>query len=216
MRLCDTVGRSTIGAMADKQHAANKQTVKKQIVPAIGNFHAVRFYRDAEDLSRIVAGFLAEGFVESQPAIVIATPAHRASIDAQLTALGLDPKALQRHHQLFVLDAQQTLDDFMIDGLPNPTRFRNTLVPIIEQACGGRTDRVVRAYGEMVDVLWKAERTMAATRLETLWNALANTHAFSLLCGYAMGSIYKHAAVDEICSHHSHVITSTGDVAAVN
>ena len=67
----------------------------------------------------------------------------------------------------------------------------------------------------MVDVLWKAGQTVAACRLEALWNALANTHAFSLLCGYAMDNFYKDAAVDEICSHHSHVVSSTGAAAAV-
>jgi len=58
-------------------------------------------------------------------------------------------------------------------------------------------------------------QTVAACRLETLWNTLANTHAFSLLCGYAIGNLYKDAAVDEICSHHSHVV-SRRCVAVVN
>ena len=186
------------------------------MVPASGHFHAVRFYQNAEDLSAIVGAFLAEGFSIEQPAIVIATPKHRQQIERQLEARNLAPEQLQREHRLFVVDAQETLDQFMIDGMPNPTRFRQTIVPVIEKACGGRKDCVVRAYGEMVDVLWKKDQTVAATRLETLWNALANTHAFSLLCGYCMGSFYKNAAVDEICSHHSHVVTNQGDAASIS
>jgi hypothetical protein len=31
-----------------------------------------------------------------------------------------------------------------------------------------------------------------------------------------MGSIYKNAAVEEICSHHSHVMSTSGDAVAVN
>ena len=47
------------------------------------------------------------------------------------------------------------------------------------------------AYGEMVDVLWKAGQDVAAIRLEMLWNKLAAMHDFALLCGYAMGNFYK-------------------------
>jgi DcmR-like sensory protein len=61
----------------------------------------------------------------------------------------------------------------------------------------------VRACGEMVDVLWKRNQTAAATRVEMLWNELAQSHDFSLLCGYSMGNFYKDAAQDDICRHHT-------------
>jgi hypothetical protein len=44
-----------------------------------------------------------------------------------------------------------------------------------------------------------------AVRLETLWNQLAQSHAFGLLCGYSMGHFYKDAAHQEICRLHTHV-----------
>jgi hypothetical protein len=68
----------------------------------------------------------------------------------------------------------------------------------------------------MVDVLWKGGHTVAATRLEMLWNKLAATHDFSLVCGYSMGNFYKDAAIEEICSHHSHILSGTGEAALVN
>jgi hypothetical protein len=163
-----------------------------------------------------VANFLAEGLTAGQPAIVIATSVHRAGIAAHLAKQSIDSTQLQATGMLTMLDADETLAQFMVDGVPDQSRFRGALVPVIEAACGGRPDVTVRAYGEMVDVLWKAGQTVAACRLEALWNTLANSHAFSLLCGYAMGNVYKDAAVDEICSHHSHVVSSTGDAAVVN
>ena len=188
----------------------------KPMVSGSGHFHAVRFYKDAEGLSRIVADFLAEGFAVGQPAVVIATPKHRESIDMQLADRSLDVGRLQTERKLFLLDADEVLSEFMVDGMPDGDRFHNALSPVIERACGGQKNCVVRAYGEMVDVLWKGGRTVAATKLETLWNMLANTHRFSLLCGYAMGNFYKDAAVDEICSHHSHVVSSRGEATAIN
>jgi MEDS: MEthanogen/methylotroph, DcmR Sensory domain len=175
-----------------------------------GHFHAVRFYKDRDCLSRMVADFIGDGLASGEPAIVIATPEHRALIVRDLRAMALDVEALQQNGDLFLLDAAETLAAFMVDGAPDPALFMETIAPVIEQACRGRKNCVVRAYGEMVDVLWKAGQTVAATRLEMLWNNLAASHAFSLLCGYAMGNFYKGAAVDEICSHHSHVVSDSG------
>jgi hypothetical protein len=188
----------------------------KSKVAATGHFHAVRFYKDAESLCRIVGNFLAEGVASAQPAIVIATPAHRAGITEFLAGKSIDTVALERNGALLILDAEETLSQFMVDGMPDPALFRAAMIPTIEKACGGRKDCVVRAYGEMVDVLWKAGQTVAATRLEMLWNDLARSQSFSLLCGYAMGSFYKDAAVEEVCRQHSHVISETGEAVYVN
>lgn len=185
-------------------------------VSGSGHFHAVRFYKDAAGLSRIVADFLVEGLAIDQPAVVIATPKHREAIRNELAARSLDVIQLQQEAKLYLLDAEQMLALFMVDGMPDAERFQNAMTPVLERACGGWKECTVRAYGEMVDVLWKGGHTVAATKLETLWNMLANTNRFSLLCGYAMGSFYKAAAVDEICSHHTHVVSSAGEAAAVN
>jgi hypothetical protein len=177
-----------------------------------GHFHAVRFYENVDDLSRIVAAFLGEGFTLALPGIVIATPEHGASIEAHLAAMGFDVEQLKAGGQLVVRDAQQMLAEVMVDGMPHPGRFRRALIPIIDAACGDRPACVIRTYGEMVDVLWKSGQTVAAIRLETLWNTLANSKTFSLLCGYSMGSVYKYAAVNEIEELHTHVVSEPGDV----
>jgi hypothetical protein len=62
----------------------------------------------------------------------------------------------------------------------------------------------------MVDVLWQDGEHDAAIRLEVLWNQLAQTEAFSLLCGYAMGHFYKDAHRDEIYGQHSHIVSADG------
>jgi hypothetical protein len=186
--------------------------------PAIGSghFHAVRFYRDADSLCAIVTNFIGEGLARAQPAVVIATPAHRVGIEERLRTLRVDVDGLQRQGDLFLLDAEAMLSTFMVDGMPHAARFTAAIVPVLEQACRGRQECTIYAYGEMVDVLWKAGQTSAATRLEMLWNALAQSHSFSLLCGYSMGNFYKDAAVEDICSHHSHVLSGAGEAVAVN
>jgi len=180
-------------------------------VPAThSQFHAVRFYQDRASLARLAAGFIGEGFIASMPAIVLATPAHADAILAELRSRTFDVERLLATGELIVLDADAMLLRLMVDGTPNSRLFQQVMIPVIEKACNGRRDRVVRLYGEMVDVLWKAGETVAATRLETLWNQLAQTHAFSLLCGYSMGNFYKDAAQEEIRMHHSHVLSDDG------
>lgn len=181
-----------------------------------GHFHAVQFYQDDLSLTRIVAGFLADGFKGDHPALVIATPEHRLLIENDLRARSIDVDALKSAGKLVVLDARETLSAFMADGMPVATRFQQVAGEAIKKACLGRTDCTVRAYGEMVNLLWQDGLTAAAIKLETLWNELANSHDFKLLCGYSMGNFYKDAAIDEIKGQHSHLVEETGQVATIN
>lgn len=178
-----------------------------------GYFHAVRFYEDAQSLARMVATFVAEGFIGAFPAIIIATPEHRDAIIEKLNAMSFDLDHLRRQKDLIVLDARETLASFMVDGMPSSEKFEAAMLPVIDKASRGREDCVIRAYGEMVDVLWKDGCEAAAVRLEMLWNQLANTRKFSLLCGYSMGSFYKDAAFDAICHQHTHVLSTDGTAA---
>lgn len=175
-----------------------------------GHFHAVRFYEDEESLCRIVADFLGDGLVAGQPAVVIATPAHREGIAHALEALSFDVGRLRTNRDLLMLDAGETLSTFMKDGFPDPDAFRRSVGSALEDASAGRPEATVRAYGEMVDCLWKRDAADAAIRLEVLWNDLATTCAFSLLCGYSIGNFYKHGAYEHICGQHTHVVSAMG------
>lgn len=172
-----------------------------------GHFHAVRFYDSVESLARMVAGFLAEGLMAKQPALAIATPDHSRAIEAALVANGWDVAALKANGELTVLDAEETLAAFMVDGMPDAAKFEAIATNALERACQGRTDCTIRAYGEMVDVLWKRNQSVAAIRLEMLWNKLATSRDFSLLCGYAMGNFLKDAEQRmDVCRRHTHLL----------
>lgn len=173
--------------------------------------HAVRFYENRESLAKIVGKFLGEGFVSGLPAIVIATPEHRGAIADVLAAHYFDLARLEAAGDLIMVDATDTLARFMRDRMPDPALFRDAMIPLIEKASRGRTDCVIRAYGEMVDVLWKAGETAAAIRLEMLWNQLAQTHSFALLCGYSMGHFYKDVGQHDIQRQHTHAVSDSGE-----
>jgi hypothetical protein len=189
----------------------------KESAPSLSTpaYHAVRFYENDKSLSQIVAQFLSDGLATGNPGIVIATPVQRAAIMRELVPRSSDVVQLQRSGDLVMLDADDTLSTFMTDGKPDAEGFRNRMCDVINRVCRGRENCTVRIYGQMVDILWKNGKQEAAIRLELLWNQLANTAAFSLMCGYAMGHFYKDARFDEICSHHTHVISADGEAVAV-
>jgi PAS domain S-box-containing protein len=185
-----------------------RQDLVEEPVDAMPHEHSVQFYEDESFLAGVVADFLASGLKVGEPVIVIATLEHRRAFVRRLDGYGIDARAVRRSGQLKLLDAQQTLDHFMRGGSPNAERFRGVIGRVILDAQRGREGRPVRAYGEMVDVLWKSGNVEGAIRLEELWNELARRHRFSLLCAYAMANFYRAGdaeAFHRVCAAHGHV-----------
>jgi hypothetical protein len=176
---------------------------------AAKHYHAVQFYKDEKSLATTVARFLAEGINAGHPAVVIATPSHSASITRKLDGLGLDVQALRRRADIHMMDADDLLSTFMVGELPDPLLFKSNLGNVIEQLCEGRAPCPIRAYGEMVDILWQKGNGDGAIKLEILWNQLASTYEFELLCGYAFGHFYKETSdsrFQSVCDQHTVVL----------
>jgi signal transduction histidine kinase len=174
-----------------------------------GSAHTVQFYESEQFLYGVVGDFLAEGLVAGQPLVVIATEEHREAFAARLRSRGFDIEFLARAGRLTMLDAKETLATFMVNSVPDQPRFLRSVGSLIERVRRENGNATVRAFGEMVDVLWREGNTKGAIQLEKLWNDLATKHVFSLLCAYAMGNFIKSAdtqGFQQVCSEHSHVV----------
>ncbi|MEO5510736.1 MAG: ATP-binding protein [Longimicrobiales bacterium] len=185
--------------------------------------HAVQFYESDDFLCNSVAQFLAEGLAAAEPLILIATDEHTAGIRARLLDHGYDLDRVQSTGQLMHMDARETLALFMREGMPDAQLFASTVGRVVGERLQAHRSRTVRAYGEMVNVLWAEGNAAGAIRLEELWNELGEQHTFSLLCAYAMANFYRvndAEYFDRICSQHSRVIPTerselvTADAAA--
>lgn len=168
----------------------------------------MQFYGTDESLVATVSGFLGQGFVDANPGILIATPAHTLAILEHLKGRFIDVDRAARTGDLVVLDAQKTLALFMDGDMPDAAAFEASVGRLVRDLLKGRSERtLIRAYGEMVDVLWKQGHVDAAIRLEVLWNELALRHGFALLCGYAVGNFYNQTkAFEEVCRQHTYVV----------
>ena len=153
--------------------------------PAVGD-HGVQVYDGVEDLAHCVGRFLQAGFVCDAPAIVIATAEHREAIEGELRARGLDPVALEEGGLLVCRDAAETLTTCMEGELPSPERFEAVVGGLVDEVAAQFPGMTIHAFGEMVDILWARGRAEASIALEELWNRLARTRRFALLCGYQL------------------------------
>ena len=88
--------------------------------------------------------------------------------------------------QITILDAQDVLSRFMVDGTPDEARFKTVIGELIGSITWPRGRfRDVRVYGEMVNLLW-SDNLPAAARLEELWNDVIEEDSISLFCAYCL------------------------------
>jgi MEDS: MEthanogen/methylotroph, DcmR Sensory domain len=171
--------------------------------------HLVQFYgTDDRLLTRNLTFYLGEGLKRGEGALVIARAERNEDLVRHLREAGADPEQALRSKRLLFLDAHQTLARFMVDGQPDQRRFERTL----EAALGkieAHEDSGLRAYGEMVGILWKAGQLSAAILLEQFWNRLLSRSSFRLFCAYPIDVFAKDflpAHVDAILCAHTHLL----------
>ena len=168
--------------------------------------HAATFYGSDDSLVSTIATFIKDGLIADEPALVIATPNHRRAIEARLDAIDVDVATAKRTGDLVMLDAEEMMGTFMVGHAPDPHAFERVFGTIMRQVQRGRARTPIRAYGEIVNVLWQQGAPDATIQVERLWNTLASSFEFSLLCGYAMGNFVKQAeGLEEICRLHTHI-----------
>ncbi len=143
--------------------------------------HVLRYCQDDAALTVSAAGFLADGIASGEPAVVFATPARREAMCECLRERGLDVDYLERESRITLLDARATLATFMVGGLPDAHKFSHSVGAAVERLCSANHGSAVRAFGEMVSLLWQDGNTRAAMRLEELWGELTGAQPLLVL-----------------------------------
>lgn len=172
--------------------------------------HIVQVY-DAEGTSlvRNVGDYLGAGAHCGDSMLVIATPQHWELFSRRLAELGTDTVSCLREGQIGFLDPAETLSEFMVAGQPDWYRFERTIRAAMRQLRIPDDGAALRAYGEMVAILWNARQFAAAVRLEQFWNKLLAQCSFSLYCSYAIdvfSSAFHPDALDALLSAHTHLV----------
>lgn len=168
--------------------------------------HVVQIYENDEVFLDLLYGFVSEGVSAGDCVIVIATKTHLASLDEKLQTGGFDPSDLSQKNLYIPLDAEAALAKFMINDWPDENLFISFVSNLMTRA---KFDgRQVRAFGEMVAILWAKGQVGATVRLEHLWNKFCEKQAFCLFCAYPQSGFTQDASesVMHICGAHSKMI----------
>lgn len=172
--------------------------------------HFVQFYdADPAAWARSVGRYVIEGLDAGESVLVIATREHREAISRQLCVLGCSPDATKYFGRLRFCDAEHTLSKFMEAGEPDWDRFQRSVGCEIQRARGSSANGHVRAYGEMVGVLWTARQFAAAIRLEAYWNRVLQGAPLKLFCGYPVNVFsedFHQSELSDVVSAHTHVL----------
>lgn len=168
--------------------------------------HFVQIYEADDVFMDTLTGFMSGGLAEGHAVVVIATPAHRRELDKRLGAMGFNLTAAKYRDQYISLDAHETLAKFMVDGWPDERLFKEVIGDILDRA--RRDNRKLRAFGEMVAVLWAEGRCGATVRLEHLWHQLCRAELFSLFCAYPKAGFTESPSdsIAKVCAAHSKVL----------
>ena len=150
--------------------------------------HAVQFYERETYLLDGLTDYIGSALTANGAGIVIATRPHRDGLAQRLKARGLDVMGAGAQGRYVALDARDMLARFMVDGWPDPARFDDTVGTLIAKTRERAPQ--IRAFGEMVALLWADGNREAAIRLEELWNELATRMPFSLLCAYPIEAFH--------------------------
>ena len=170
-----------------------------------GGRHVVQFYGRDEELAQRVTDYLLGALDSGGVAIVIATPEHRREFDTRLGQAGVDLPAARDGGGYLTLDAGQTLRAFMAGDALDPEAFDRVIGTVIRRAAA--SGRPVRAFGEMVALLWDDGLVNDAVQLEELWEELGRRHPFSLFCGYRADSVTRDVeAFAEVCRLHQEIL----------
>jgi hypothetical protein len=168
--------------------------------------HFVQLYESDDVFMDTLIGYVAGGLRAGQGVIVIATPDHRQELDERLRLMGLDPTSAKERDQFIAMDAQEMLAKFAPDGWPDQELFTEVIADLLRRA--GRNGRKVRAFGEMVALLWAKGHCGGTVRLEHLWHELCARDSFSLFCAYPKIGFTEHPkeSLARVCALHSKVL----------
>ena len=190
-------------ASVEEWETSNIQAFWGEIAPCD---HLVQVYENEKIFLDTLEGFTGTGFLANDSVVIIATSTHLDALNARLRSQGFDLNALIRADQYIPIDAEDLLSVFLVDGWIDEQIFNSFINDIIKRA--KQRNGKVRAFGEMVAVLWKQGNRDATVQLENLWNQLHAKSPFTLFCAYPKVGFTRSAddSIDLICRQHAKVI----------
>ena len=192
-----------IGKEVTQWEKSDRQVFWGEIAPCD---HLVQIYENDAVFLQTLEGFASDGFLKGESVIIIATAQHLVLLNDRLKAQGFDLEALMGTGQYITEDAEDCLPNFMVDDWPDEQLFTSYVSALLNRA--QKHNRKVRAFGEIVAVLWTQGHCGATVKLEDLWHRFQQKNLFCLYCAYPKSGFTQDAktSINNICQSHSKII----------
>ena len=132
--------------------------------------------------------FVEAGLDAGESVITISTNDHRAAVLDLLAASAVDVRGAFASDQLLMLDAREILCAVVSDDRPSPDRFDAIITKMITRVASRRAHRPIRVFSEMIDLLLRSHRVVAAEEVDALWEALVQKRGFALVSARSAAS----------------------------
>ena len=170
--------------------------------------HLVQIYEDDDVFLDTLAGFAGGGLRSGDGVIIIATDTHLDALASRLIESGINVVAARQEDRYIPVDAEELLSRLVFRGWPDDYLFRKGVTDLLTRA--GNGGRRVRAFGEMVAILWARGQNAATVRLEHLWQGICQNEGLSLFCAYPRSGFTQDAntSIQELCALHSRIVAA--------
>jgi len=168
--------------------------------------HLVQFYENDHIFLNTLEGFAGSGILAGESIIIIATAKHIASLNKRLLSQGFNLTQLKAAGQYIPIEVNDVFKKILVNGWVDETMFNEFVIKLIDGAKHG--GRKVRAFGELVAVLWEQGNCGVTVQLEHLWHKLYHQLNFTLYCAYPKIGFTQSPSdsIDIICKSHSKIL----------
>jgi hypothetical protein len=212
------LGSPAVSDDVDSQTAgqlSREEAITSSAAPSLGRgevsrCHEIEFYSDESSFLNGFTRFISAALKAGNAAVFVGTKAHRYALYEKLHTKSADIRAAIRVGKYVALDAVELLSNFMVNDMPNPSRFLKVVDDLIVATSTWKNDEHLRVAicGECAPILWAEGKADAAIRLEELWDEAARAHDVEVLCGYSLETLRcdeDSYTLRRICEEHSTV-----------
>jgi DNA-binding NarL/FixJ family response regulator len=179
-----------------------------------GSGHSAQFHTNGRFFLDEASTFIGATLRSGEPIVVAATEDTRTGIAQRLNARGVDLDAMAARSQYTVMDAAESLSQFMRDGRPDI----DCLAGIVEDlnrlrlSFHGPQFRLT-IFGEMAVILCREGNFEAAVEVEQIWSNLTRLLPFFTVCSYPLACFQKDHPkfFANVCGEHCAIVHTLND-----
>ena len=177
-------------------------------VCAAPSIHSVHIYNEPRELISRLCGIVSSSLRVGDAVLIVATSQHRDQLVKELRSSGCNLRSHAREERYTMIDAQEMLEHFMVNGMPDRELFFASIAAILQNTkkAARSKSQGLTIFGEMVAVLWEQRNREAALQLEALWNEALHERGFHLHCAYPRSLFRDVGDEDLVYRAHSHFV----------